>query len=102
MVMSFHPITYIFILGLWQVFNPIVFYVLSIITLALSGWVLHLSEQFQKPILFDRKTEEEKKNDIEKLTEVVKELVDILKPEENEKSRNNGSVGDSPIGRKTR
>ena len=102
MVMSFHPITYIFILQYWQVFNPIVFYVLSILTLALSGWVLHLSEQFQKPILFDRKTEEEKKENIEKLTEVVKELVDILKPKENEKIETNDSDGDSSNGTKTR
>ena len=89
MVMSFHPITYIFILGLWQVFNPIVFYILSIITLALSGWILFISEQFQRPILFDRKTEEEKKNDIEKLTDAVEKqtekldkLVEIFKPKE--------------------
>jgi hypothetical protein len=94
MVMSFHPIAYIFILGLWQVFNPIVFYVLSIVILSLSGWVLFLSEQFQKPILFDRRTEETKKDNIEKLTEAVDKqtekldkLVEIFKPQEGQNNQ---------------
>lgn len=116
MVMSFHPITYIFILGIWQVFNPIVFYVLSIITFAVSGWVLFLSEQFQKPILFDRRTEEERQDDLAKLAKSVEqqtvavktqtkkmaELVDIFKPKENEKIESNDSDGDSSNGAKTR
>jgi hypothetical protein len=102
MVMSFHPITYNFILGLWQVFNPIVFYVLSIITLALSGWILFISEQFQKPILFDRKTEEEKKNDIEKLTEKIDELVEIFKPIDGQNNQKPEHSGENSNGKKTR
>ena len=109
MVMSFHPITYIFILGLWQVFNPTVFYILSIITLILSGWVLFLSEQFQKPILFDRKTEEERQDNIEKLTEAVKSQTGTIKElfgsstsDEVEKSKTKVSEGNSSNGTTTR
>jgi uncharacterized protein YjbI with pentapeptide repeats len=107
MVMSFHPIIYIYILGLWQVFNPIVFYILSIITLILSGWVLFLSEQFQKPILFDRRTEEKRQDDLAKLansakqqansteaqTKAIVELIDILKPKEDKNSKTIDSDG---------
>jgi hypothetical protein len=66
LIMCLHPIIYIFILGVWQVFNLPIFIFLSIIASTFSGWTLFISESFQKPLLFDRKTEEERKDSIEK------------------------------------
>jgi hypothetical protein len=109
MVMSLHPIIYIYILGIWQVFNTIVFTILSIITLILCGWVFFLSEQFQKPILFDRRTEEKRKDNIERLTEavenqtaVIKELFGSPKLKKDEQSKTEDSKEEYTNGTKTR
>jgi uncharacterized protein YjbI with pentapeptide repeats len=93
LIMCFHPITYIFIIGIWQVFNPPIFIFLSIIVLTFSGWTFYISESFQKPLLFDRKTEEKQKDNIEKQTEAIKaqtqkisQLIEIFKPIQDQKS----------------
>ena len=65
-----------------------------------SAWIFWISQQFQKPILFDRETEKQQKDDLTKLVEAVEdqikktaekiedqtqkitELVELLKPKQ--------------------
>ena len=55
------------------------FIIIGILLLIICGRIFYLSERFQKPILFDPKTEKDRKNDTERLTERVSELIDSLK-----------------------
>ena len=50
--------------------------------LVLCGRIFWLSQQFQKPILFDPETERKRKSDSAILNEKITELIDILKPKE--------------------
>lgn len=87
LVMTFHPLAYMFYWDKWEVIPKWFFIPLMIFLLILSGLTFLLSEQFQKPILFDRQTEEIQKSEIEKLTEAMKEqttkiveLIDLFRP----------------------
>jgi hypothetical protein len=86
-VMSFHGTVYIYYAKKWDIFSPLAFWILSALIVIFSSWTFIISQRFQKPILFDSQTEKERKDNIEKLTEtvkeqtsVMKELVDIIKP----------------------
>jgi hypothetical protein len=68
LVMSFHPLVYLYYLGKWEVTNVVVFYILLALLLITSGWTFVLSQRFQRPILFDRRTEEERQDNLTKLT----------------------------------
>jgi hypothetical protein len=54
--------------------------------LVLCGCIFWLSQQFQKPILFDPETERKRKSDAAILNEKITELIDILKPKTSESS----------------
>jgi hypothetical protein len=53
--------------------------------------IFWLSQKFQRPILFDRQTELERKSDSAKLTEKISELIEILKDDRAVKSPNGTS-----------
>jgi predicted PurR-regulated permease PerM len=93
LVMSFHPIVYIYFLYKWlqhpQLVNILIFNISIVLLLMLAGWTFIISQRFQRPILFDKRTEEERLDNLTKLTQaveaqtsVVEDLVDLLKPEE--------------------
>jgi hypothetical protein len=115
LVMSFHPIVFVYFLNKWKVINLLglqnnvsisIFIILSFVALILTGWTFIISQRFQRPILFDSRTKEERKENIDKYTKVIKEqtsvmkeLVDIIKykKEENSKTPNSGeNSSDSP------
>lgn len=50
--------------------------------LALCGRIFWLSQQFQKPILFDPETERNRKSEAAILNDKITELIEILKPKE--------------------
>jgi hypothetical protein len=89
-VMAFHPAIYLyFIFGNRWPYSKWIFIVCGIILLFLSGWTLFISQGFQKPILFDRKAEEEKQSDLAKLSKSVEEqtkaitqLITLLEPKQ--------------------
>jgi hypothetical protein len=54
--------------------------------LALCGRIFWLSQQFQRPILFDPQTEKNRKSDAAILNEKVSELIELLKPKESSAS----------------
>jgi hypothetical protein len=71
-VMAFHPLIYLFFLfGNRWLYSKWVFTAFGVILLFLSGWVFSISQGFQRPILFDRKTEEERQSDLAKLAKSV-------------------------------
>jgi hypothetical protein len=89
-VMAFHPLVYLFFLfgNRWP-YHKWVFFVFGVILLFLSGWVFFISQLFQRPILFDRKTEEERQSDLTRLAKSVEEqtkamtkLIDLLEPKQ--------------------
>jgi len=89
-VMAFHPLVYLFFLfgNRWQ-YSRWVFIAFGAILLFLSDWVFSISQGFHRPILFDRKTEEERQSDLAKLaksvdeqTKAVTELITLLKPDQ--------------------
>jgi len=58
-------------------------YVLSLISIPLfmlCGRIFYLSQRFQRPILFDPQTENERKDQSERLIEKVSTLVEMLQP----------------------
>jgi len=102
-IMSFHPLAYIYFF--WNqplgtpselfnpgkspamVFSPLIFYSLAGLAIIFSAWTFYLSHRFQRPILFDRQTEEMRRDNLTILSDSVKEqtkavteLVEILKP----------------------
>jgi hypothetical protein len=102
-IMSFHPLAYIYFFwnqplgtlsGLFNlgksptmVFSPLIFYSLAGLAIIFSAWTFYLSHRFQRPILFDRQTEEMRRDNLTILSDSVKEqtkavteLVEILKP----------------------
>lgn len=99
LLMCFHPLVYFYFLGDWNIaesklLNVNVLYFLGIVLLFFSGWTFLISERFQKPILFDRRTEEEHQNDMVKLvnaveaqTEAINKVYKILKPSELDNSQ---------------
>src|SRR5262249_48513587 len=73
-VMAFHPLVYLFFLFGNRWTHSIWFFItFGVILLFLSGWVFLISQWFQMPILFDRKTEEERQSDLAKLAKSVEE-----------------------------
>ena len=78
-VLAFHPIIYIFIPR-----ETISWYdwVLAAIIATFSIWIFVLSQQFQRPILFDSKTEYYKKRDINALATQIEDLLDHMKRSE--------------------
>jgi hypothetical protein len=88
LIFSFHPIILIYFFIKWEVHIPLVpskgystmvFIILSVLLLIFCIWIFYLSQRFQKPILFDRRTEEKRKNNIEELTIAVKEQTNAIK-----------------------
>ena len=58
-----------------------------------STWTFVISQRFQKPILFDSRTENERQDNLTSLTKAVEnqtlkitEFVDLLKPKKDEKA----------------
>jgi hypothetical protein len=91
-IMSFHGLIYIYYVKKWEIFNNPVFYILSALLIIFSLWTMVLSQRFQKPILFDRETEEERQNDLARLTKAVEAqtksidiLTDLFKQNKNSK-----------------
>jgi uncharacterized protein YjbI with pentapeptide repeats len=89
-VMAFHPLVYLFFLfgNRWQYSNWI-FIAFGGALLFLSGWVFSISQGFQRPILFDRKTEDERQSDLARLAKSVEEqtqamtkLIALLEPKQ--------------------
>ena len=85
-ILSFHGLVFIYYVKQWAIFPAPVFYILSAFLIFVSTWTTVLSQQFQKPILFDRKTEEERRTELAKLSEMVElqtksinELIDFFK-----------------------
>ena len=74
--LAFHPVVYLFIPR-----ETISWYdwVLAAIITVFSTWIFILSQKFQRPILFDSKTEFHKKRDINALASQIEELLDQIK-----------------------
>jgi hypothetical protein len=89
-VMAFHPLVYLFFLfgNRWP-YNKWVFIVFGVALLFLSGWVFSISQGFQRPILFDRRTEENRQGDLARLaksveaqTQAMTKLIALIEPKE--------------------
>lgn len=88
--MAFHPLVYLFfVFGNRWLYPKWVFIVFGVVLSFLSGWVFLISQLFQRPILFDRKTEEEHQSDLARLAKSVEEqtkaitkLIDLLEPKQ--------------------
>lgn len=67
-IMSFHSMVYIYFWdrwtdwGNWGLPNNVIFISLLILLFVVSTWTFIISQKFQKPILFDRKTEEKRQD----------------------------------------
>lgn len=87
-IMIFHPLAYISII--WQnsgnglIYSPIdwAWVLLYLVLISTSFLIFRLSQKFQYPILFDPVAEKNRKSDVEKQTEVLKEILDRLTPKE--------------------
>ncbi|MFC1885170.1 pentapeptide repeat-containing protein [Thermodesulfobacteriota bacterium] len=95
-IMSFYLLAYIYFLQKWgtfnliskiSFFNDIIFAVLSLFALFVSLWTFLISQKFQRPILFDQRTEIERKGSIEQLNMTMRELLDTIKPKEAKDTR---------------
>jgi hypothetical protein len=79
LLLAFHPLAYAVLWDWEKLTGPGPWYHVApwhdwtlLITLGLlSWWTFVISQRFQRPILFDRKTEQNRKSDIEALTEAV-------------------------------
>jgi len=112
--MSFHGAIYIICAKGFKIFDdPFfigpVFIILSVLILSLSAWTFLISQRFQKPILFDRKTEEERKDSIEKLTMAVEKqtekldnIIEIFRSKEKENNQESELNGETSNGSKNR
>ena len=97
LIMIFHPVVYLYYYGRFNIFgvdtwNRVTFILFLTILLAICIWTFVISQRFQKPILFDARTEKQRRSDLNELTEAVKEqttsineLIGILKPKQSEK-----------------
>lgn len=74
LVLCLHPLAYLFLFDYSQV-NFLLIGLLIILT-TIGIWILFFTDKFQQPILFDQKTEEEKRNHtiVDKLDQLVKSL----------------------------
>jgi Pentapeptide repeats (8 copies) len=89
-VMAFHPLVYLyFLFGKQWPYPRWVFIVFGVPLLFLSWRVFSISQRFQRPILFDRRTEEERQSDLAKLAKSVEEqtkamtkLITLLEPKQ--------------------
>jgi len=112
-VMAFHPFIYIyFIFGNRWPYSRWLLFTFSVILLFLSIWVFYISQGFQRPILFDSKTEEERQSDLAKLAKSVEEqtkameeqtmattkLITLLEPKES----SGAGASDTEVGLKER
>jgi hypothetical protein len=86
-IFCYHTVVYMIFLTRWEVFdllssnrisNIMASALLSALLLIFSSWTFKISQQFQKPILFDKKTEQEHETDIEKLTNALNIQTEIL------------------------
>ncbi|MCH7751529.1 MAG: hypothetical protein IH898_05170, partial [Planctomycetes bacterium] len=71
LVMAFHPVVYVFLLS-WP--PDWYYWVLGAVLLVFCTWIFVISQQFQRPILFDRateKAEEARQSDTQELTAAV-------------------------------
>lgn len=73
--LALHPLIYLFVPR-----ESIAWYdwVLGGVIMVFSFWILLLSQQYQRPILFDSKTEFYKKRDLNTLTNQLEELIDEI------------------------
>ena len=113
-VMSFHPLFYLYYVGKWEFFdgklailNSLIFIIFLTLLLFFSGRMFLLSQSFQRPILFDTRTEEKRQDNLTKLTkavetqtkavetqtEAITELLDMLKPKVDSISLNSERKG---------
>ncbi len=75
-VMALHPVVYLFFP---RVSVPWYEWVLGALILLFSGWILVISQKFQKPILFDTMTELHRKSDIKVLSSKLDVLIELLR-----------------------
>lgn len=85
-ILAFHPLVYLCNWGKWEDLTVYGFTTSMIVLFIFSAWTFIISQRFQKPILFDKKTEEKNIGSLEKLVKVVegqtlaiKMLVDSFK-----------------------
>lgn len=99
-VMAFHPGVFIYywFLGNREAFTT-VYQVFAFLLMLCSTWLFILSQFFQKPILFDTYTENNRKDNLTQLaeaieyqTQIMAELINSLKPKDNESSEGNGEA----------
>lgn len=75
LVLAYHPLAY----GLfWDFPVPWYYWVLAGVLVILSTWIFAISQQFQRPILFDTRTEKGRKSDLEKLKEAVDQQTETM------------------------
>ncbi len=89
LVMAFHPLIYLYFFIRWDrlldiskdeqllsigILGKVILIIPGVLLLFLCIYIFVLSQRFQKPILFDAKTEKKRKSEIEKQTDSVKEL----------------------------
>ncbi len=85
-ILAFHPLGYLVFwewdhFGLheyWYHIAPLHEWLLMILLMSFSAWIFIISQQFQRPILFDPIAEKNRKTDTEKLTDAVERQTDVL------------------------
>jgi len=82
--LSFHPAIYLFVPGEAMAWYD---WILGAFILGFSCWIFFLSEQFQRPVLFDSKTELYRKRDLNALTGRLERLLDELQKSDNHKKK---------------
>ncbi len=119
LAMSFHPLAYLYYITFiyskkWGMFNITILFLSLMLLLVFSIWTFLISEQFQKPIFFDRETEKKRMDDFDKLPETVakqtgsiieqtdsirnqtssiRELTELLKPKQDRKTIEDSGTG---------
>jgi uncharacterized protein YjbI with pentapeptide repeats len=82
LILSFHPLLYLTLWGNWGNFPLWLYLIFMVVIMALSYMIFRISQNFQKPILFDSESERQRQSDIEKLinaAEGIKEHLLMLK-----------------------
>jgi hypothetical protein len=96
--MTFHPSVYLYywFSGKWEA-STMVYLIFLIPLMVFSLWIFIISQRFQKPILFDTRTENERKDNLTELamavkdqTTTIKELVELLKTKQDDDSPKSG------------
>ena len=86
-VMCFHPLVYVYYWS--ENINKVFFILFFTLLMVFSLLIFLLSQEFQKPILFDTRTEMVRKSELEQLNDKLDELIDLLRQIKNINAKSN-------------